>query len=577
MSRIAPAVLSLAFLAAACGAESEGSNSASPPPFGGTPVVPGAGVPAANPAMPGAPPSSGAPATAPQPGAPANEMPSAGLPLGGMPVPAAPSPGASAPSTAPLPRSTPEAEGLSSAGVLNLVNALDGGAGEIHSLMLLRHGKVVAEGWWAPYAAEDIHVLYSVTKSFNSTAVGFAVAEGLVSVDDLIVSHFPDLAPAAPDPEMAVMRVRDLLTMSTGHEVDSIDAMRQRSDGQWTRSFLESSVPRAPGSYFLYNSGAAYMLGALVQRVTGMTVDEYLKPRLFAPLGIAGEVWGQSQEGVNLTDGGLSVRTEDLAKFAQLYLQGGMWNGQRVLSEQWAADATARQVSTGNSDGNWNYGYGYQFWRSQQGYRADGSLGQFGFVLPEQDIVLAITSGTNDTNGVMNLVWQNLLPAVLGAAQPENPAALAALRERLAGLALPLPSGEPSSALATDVSGRRYATAQNSRGIRSVSLDFAGTEPRLAIEDADGTHSIAIGIGSWARQRTTFYKHINELFDTPEQGLAATGAWSAPDTFVARLCFDETPYTMTASFRFQGEQVRVNMGYNVRWGAATEPEITGTR
>ena len=234
-------------------------------------------------------------------------------------------------------------------------------------------------------------------------------------------------------------------------------------------------------------------------------------------------------------------------------------------------------MSTGNDDGNWNSGYGYQFWRSQHGYRADGSLGQFGFVLPEQDIVLAITSGTNDTDGVMNVVWQNLLPAVLGGAQPENPTALAALRERLAGLALPVPSGEPTAALAADVSGARYAIAQNSRGIRSVSLDFAGAEPRLVIEDADGTHSIAIGIGSWVRQRTTFYKRINELFDTPEQGLAATGAWSAPDTFVARLCFNETPYTMNASFRFDGERVLVDMAYNIRWGSRTEPQLIGTR
>ncbi|HTV21016.1 MAG TPA: serine hydrolase [Polyangiaceae bacterium] len=576
MIRRATAIASLVFFAAGCGADSEGTGSATPPPFGGVPPA-SPGAPVADPSMPGVPDDDGAPPATTAPGAPASETPSSGLPLGGMPSEQTPPSGTSAPSTSPLPRSTPEAEGLSSAGVLNLVNALDGGVGEIHSVMLLRHGKVVAEGWWAPYAAEDVHVLYSVTKSFNSTAVGFAVEEGLLSVDDLITSHFPDLTPANPDPELAAMRVRDLLTMSTGHEVDSIDAMRQRSDGQWTRSFLESNVPRAPGTYFLYNSGAAYMLGALVQRVTGMTVDEYLAPRLFAPLGIAGEIWGQSAERVNLADGGLSVRTEDLAKFGQLYLQGGMWNGQRVLSEQWATDATARQVSTGNDDGNWNFGYGYQFWRSRVGYRADGSLGQFGFVLPEQDIVLAITSGTTDTDGVMNRVWENLLPAVLGDAQPENPAALAALRERLAGLALPVPSGEMTSALANDVSGRRYATAQNSRGIQGVTLDFSGAEPRLTLEDADGTHAIAIGMGSWVRQRTTFYKRINELFDTPEQGLAATGAWSAPDTFVARLCFDETPYTLTASFRFQGEQVRVNMGYNVRWGAATEPEISGVR
>ena len=520
MIRITPSVASLAFFAATCGHAAGLSNSTTPPPLrGGAPVV-----------------------------------------------------------SSPMPRSTPEAEGLSSEGVLNLVDALDGGVGEIHSLMLLRHGKVVAEGWWAPYAAKDIHVLYSATKSFNSTAVGFAAEEGLLSVDDLIVSHFPDLAPATPDPEMAAMRVRDLLTMSTGHEVDSIDAMRRRTDGQWARSFLESDVPRAPGSYFLYNSGAAYMLGALVQRVTGMTVDEYLKPRLFAPLGIAGEIWGQSEEGVNLTDGGLSVRTEDLAKFGQLYLQGGMWNGQRVLSAKWAANATTRQVSTGNNDGNWNYGYGYQFWRSPYGYRADGSLGQFVFVLPEQDIVLAITSGTTDMNGVMNRVWQNLLPAVLGDARTENPTALATLRGRLARLALPTPTGATTSARAIDVSGRRYATSQNSRGIQGVTLDFSGPEARLAIEDAHGSHSIAIGMGgAWRRQRTTFYKRINELFDTPEQGLAATGAWSAPDTFVAHLCFNETPYTMTSTFHFQGEQVFVNIGYNVRWGALTEPEFTGTR
>jgi CubicO group peptidase (beta-lactamase class C family) len=221
--------------------------------------------------------------------------------------------------------------------------------------------------------------------------------------------------------------------------------MRQRSDGQWTRSFLESSVPRAPGSFFLYNSGAAYMLGSLVQRVTGMTVDEYLEPRLFAPLGISGQLWGKSAEGVNLTDGGLSVKTEDLAKFGLLYLRGGLWSGGRVLSAEWVEAATARQVSNGNDDSDWGYGYGYQFWRSRVGYRADGSLGQFVFVLPDQDIVLAITSATEDTAGVMNRVWDTLLPAVVGETAPENPTALAALRDRLAALALPTPTGSTLS------------------------------------------------------------------------------------------------------------------------------------
>lgn len=466
---------------------------------------------------------------------------------------------------------------MSSAGVLAVVAALDDLAGEIHSMMLVRHGKVVAEAWWAPYAAEDIHVTYSVTKSFNSTAVGFAVAEGLLGIDDLVLPHFPEDAPAAPAPQMQNMRVRDLLTMSTGHQVDPLNAMRARTDGQWVRGFLESAVPLQPGTFFFYNSSAAYMLGALVEKVTGMSVEEYLEPRLFQPLGISGQLWGQSPEGVNLTEGGLSVKTEDLAKFGLSYLQGGMWNGEQVLPAEWATAATASQISTGNGSGNYGHGYGYQFWRSQVGYRADGSLGQFSFVLPEQDIVLAVTSGTTDLDGVMNIVWQNLLPAVSAGALPEDPAALAALGARMTSLALPVPDGAMSSSRVADVSLRRYAAAQNPQGIQAIQIDFSGATPLLSIEDADGKHSIPVGLGQWVRGRTGFKKRINELFDTPEQGIAAIGAWTAEDTFEAHLCFNETPYTMTASFKFEAERVLADMSYNVRWGNAKEAQIIGTR
>jgi CubicO group peptidase (beta-lactamase class C family) len=370
------------------------------------------------------------------------------------------------------------------------------------------------------------------------------------------------------------MRVVDLLTMSTGHTSDSIDAMRLRTDGQWTRSFLESAVPREPGTYFLYNSGAAYMLGAIVQKVTGMSVQDYLTPRLFEPLGITGPLWGKSAEGVNLADGGLSIRTEDLAKFGQLYLQNGMWNGEQLLPAEWASAAGSSQVSTGNSDGNWSHGYGYQFWRSQVGYRADGSLGQFSFVLPEQDIVLAVTSGTTQTDAVMNAVWQNLLPAVAESSLPENPSAQAALATRLA--ALSTPTLTPAAVTPTlDVSGRRYAIEPNSQGILSVQLDLASDATSLVIEDADGSHTIALDTAQWARGRTGFKKRINELFDTPEQGIAAMGSWTAPDTFTARLAFNETPYIMTASFKFDAERVAVDMSYNVRWGALTEPQLLG--
>lgn len=571
---------------AACGAacsSSDDSRSTTPSasPFGNYPsnpagaTAPGsqntpagmAAVPGSNPALPNA-------------GNPNVEMPGS-LPLGMMPgSTGTPTPGLDpAASAQPLPRSTPEAQGLNSADILKLVNALDAGVHEIHSFVMLRHGQLVAEGFWSPYSADDIQVLYSGTKSFNSTAVGMLVDAGLLSVDDLVLSKFPELAPAQPDANMQKMTVKNLLTMATGHTTDTIATLRLAPNGQWTKAFLATAVPNVPGTNFLYNSGAAYVLGAIVQKVSGQTVDEFLTPRLFEPLGIERHLWGKSPEGVNLTEGGLSVRTEDFAKFGLLYLNGGEWNGRRLLSEKWVTDATSKEISNGNDNGNWNYGYGYQFWRSPIGFRADGSLGQYSFVMPDQDIVLAITSGTRDPDGtdnLMKIVFANV-PAVHDAALPENTGSLQELQAKLTSLSLPLPTGSETSGMAAQVSGAHYSVAGNSQGITGLSFDFASASPSVTIEDADGAHAIPVGMGSWVRGRTGFKKHINDLFDTPEQGIAARGAWSAADTFSARMVFTETPYTAITNFKFAGNQVTLDVSYNVRWGNTTEPQVVGTR
>ncbi|HWO10704.1 MAG TPA: hypothetical protein VNN80_14525, partial [Polyangiaceae bacterium] len=245
-----------------------------------------------------------------------------------------------------------------------------------------------------------------------------------------------------------------------------------------------------------------------------------------------------------------------------------------------AADATTKQVDSYEGYGNWNFGYGYQFWRSQVGYRADGSLGQFSFVLPEQDLVLALTSGTSNdggTNRIMNVVFQYFREP-LGDALPENPEAYAALTTALGSLALSVPEGAPASPLAANVSGRRYDVAANGQGVTRVQLAFPEAQsPVLTIEDADGAHAIAVGIGQWVRGRTGFKKHINELFDTPDQAVSALGAWAADNTFVVKLAFTETPYTEDVRFTFNGDDVTVDQTYNVRWGSATEPQLVGKR
>jgi CubicO group peptidase (beta-lactamase class C family) len=479
----------------------------------------------------------------------------------------------------PLPRSTPEAEGVDAAGLLALVEAFESKINAVHSLMLVRHGKVVAEGWWAPYAAGDLHIMYSVSKSFTSTAIGFAQQEGLLNVNDLVLSFFPELAPENPAEQMKQMRIRDLLRMSSGHQNDMNPVIKAAKDNAWIKAFLATPVENKPGTRWVYNSACSYMLAAIVQKVSKQSLEDFLKPRLFEPLGILPPMWGKSPEGVNLGDGGLTLRTEDLAKFGLLYLQKGLWNGKHLLAERWVEDATSLQTSTGgNPDSNWDAGYGYQFWRNKStGYRADGAFGQFAFVLPKYDAVLAVTSGTGDMAGVMDAVWQYLLPALHEHALPANAAGQSKLKSKLASLSLPVQSGTPSVALAADVSGRKYGFEKNELGLVSASVDFSGADPSITFQDADGSHVIPCGVGRWIRGRSGFQKRISNVFDNDTQGIAASCAWADDHTFLAKLCFHETPYTISARFSFERDKLLIDLEHNLRWGETKRPQLVGKR
>ncbi len=335
----------------------------------------------------------------------------------------------------PLPRSEPEAQGVSSVQIRRFVEAANEKIDTLHSLMVVRHGHVVAEGWWAPEGPEKPHVLHSLSKSFTSTAVGLAVAEGKLSIDDTVLSFFPEDAPVDPSSNLKQMRVRDLLTMSTGHQTQPTF----NSETPWVKTFLEHPVPRQPGTHFQYNSPATYMCSAIVQKVTGQTVLEYLTPRLFEPLGIASPEWLVSPQGVPVGGWGLHLRTEDIAKFGQLYLQQGTWNGKQLVPAEWIAMATSEQVSNGSDPArDWDQGYGFQFWRCRHNcYRGDGAFGQFCIVLPEQDAVIAITANTKDMQAELNVVWDDLLSAFQQETLPANPEELAKLKQALSGLKVP--------------------------------------------------------------------------------------------------------------------------------------------
>jgi CubicO group peptidase (beta-lactamase class C family) len=471
-----------------------------------------------------------------------------------------------------FPRSAPEAQGISSSALLAFVEEAEQKLDALHSVMVVRHGKVVAEGWWGPYAAQEPHMMFSLSKSFTSTAVGFAVAEGKLKVDDLVLGFFPEEAPAEPSANLKAMRVRDLLTMSTGQHDEDLRDFPYTGDGNVVKAFLARPVAHKPGTFFVYNTPASYMLSAIVQKVTGQPIVEYLEPRLFAPLGIEHPVWDASKQGVSLGGFGLNVRTEDIARFGQLYLQKGMWQGKQLLPAAWVDTATSRLMSNGSSpSSDWEQGYGYQFWRSRHGfYRGDGAHGQFCLVLPQYDTVIAITSGTRDMGSVMNLVWDRLVPALKNGALPADAAAHKSLTAKLSALTMKMPSGRATTSAAATARGKRYTFAVNPLGIEAVALESMAPagDAALALRLNGAEQRLVVGHGKWQKGSLA-------TSTASSDAVAASGAWTADDTFTTTVIRYRTPFTTTYALRFAGDQLFVRAEQNVGPANARVTEIVG--
>jgi CubicO group peptidase (beta-lactamase class C family) len=464
---------------------------------------------------------------------------------------------------AELPRSSPEDQGVSSTAVLSFIEAADK-IDSMNSFMLVRHGHVVAQGWWAPYRADDRHSLYSLSKSFTSTAVGLAIAEGKLSLDDQVLKFFPDDAPSNPSDHLKAMRVSDLLRMSTGQLTEP----PRKSEEPWTKTFLNHPVPFKPGTHFLYNTSATYMQSAIVQKVTGQTVLEYLTPRLFEPLGIEHPTWEASPQGISAGGYGLSIRTEDIAKFGQLYLQKGNWEGKQLVPAGWIEAATARQTSNGsNPNSDWDQGYGYQFWRCRHGaYRGDGAFGQYCIVLPEQDAVIAITSGVKDMQSILNLVWEKLLGGMKPSSLTPDDDARRQLKQKLKELTVSLPKSVGERA---KVSGKTYAFAANERKLETIRLERNQNDGHeTLIARVDGVDQrIDCGRGEWHRGQVAWG-------NLPAQAAAAAGAWT-DETFTAKICFVETPFIVTVRLKHSGDELTFNSESNVGFGPTRQPELVG--
>lgn len=403
-----------------------------------------------------------------------------------------------------LQRSIPEQEGVSSAGIIDFLNAIDTGRQEIHSFMFLRHGKVIAEGWWDPYGPEYKHLLYSASKTFTATAVGLAVSENKLKLTDKVVSFFPYSLPDSIGTNMKELTVQNLLTMSVGQDPPGMGA---GSEEDWITAFLKNEPVHKPGTVFLYNNMATFMLSAIVQQVTGQTIFDYLKPRIFDPLSIRGADWDKNPQGINLGMIGLRLRTEDLAKFGQLLLQNGKWNNMQILPAEWVKEATSFKIeSTGGSDrlskdkNDWVQGYCFQMWRGRNNsVRLDGMAGQFVILFPEKDAIVVLTANARNTQEELNLVHNYLFPSIKSAkAIPSDPVSYNELQKKQSTLILkPQLSKVTEPELVKKISGKEFILQDNDYQIQSVYFTFNDGECSFAIKRNNQVSVIRASSGSW--------------------------------------------------------------------------------
>src|ERR1700754_3838403 len=458
-----------------------------------------------------------------------------------------------------FPRATPESQGVLSQAIRKFVTAAGASGISWHSFMLLRHGQVVAEGWWKPYEPQFVHSLYSLSKSFTSTAIGLLVKEGKLDIHAKVISFFPNDLPASVSDNLRQMTVRSLLTMNTGHGEDTMPKMRASPDS-WVKTYLAQPVDFAPGTHFLYNTGNTYMLGAILHRVTGERLESYLGPRLFQPLGISGYDWEVSPQGLNTAGYGLRVKTEDIASLGQMYLQKGSWKGSTILPSAWVEEATGVQTTSQVNNGDWSEGYGYQFWRCTHGcYRGDGAYGQFCIVMPELDAVLAVTSQSPDMQKSLNLIWDNLLPGIQAGSLPENPGEESVLKKELSMLALPVVKGSVRSSEASKYNKKKWTIADNDLGIGSLELSFSGKGCALSVLPGGKVTKMEFGWESWVLNspREDYVFRTGQMMPMPSR-LAGTATWINDQTLQLNLRFAEAIFGDRVTFVFDGVSVIVS-------------------
>jgi CubicO group peptidase (beta-lactamase class C family) len=473
-------------------------------------------------------------------------------------------------------REVPEKHGVGSMDIIRFLHAVKDIKSHLHSFILLKNGVVIAEGYQYPYEPGLPRLLHSGSKTFTAVAIGIAVGEKLLKLEDKVISFFPEYVDVEMDRKFPEMTVKNLLEMATGHYVDSIMEITDKDD--WIESFIKMPLKNDPGKEFLYDSGGTFMLSAILSKVTGITLEDYLKPRLFEPLEITEYEWDQ-KNGITTGGWGLMLKPEDFAKLGMLFLCNGEFNGKRILNESWIEMASSKQIDTSDIEirEDWSQGYCFQMWRgSENTYRADGAFGQFCIVAPDKDIVAVITSEDGDSQELLSAFYKNIVQKAKDHPQFANGDVQDELTRMLCDLSKPFIFDATASYIERKVNRKKYLIHHNDKDLH-VSFDFQGSELKVTIGETQIIESSKVtfskGVMECEIAPVTFIKffdHSNRRWK-----YAAHHEWVNDHILLLNIYYTETAHRQQFEIAFEEDSfdLRVISGLKKLLDASGTPSV----
>ena len=480
-------------------------------------------------------------------------------------------------------KSTPEIEGINSESIMKFISRIEKEINELHSFMIIKNGKNIASGWWSPYTPEIPHEMNSLSKSFASTAIGFAYDERLINLDDRLIKFFPDYKLKSINEGIKNIRIRDLLTMTTGHEFEVRPYLNNKKD--WIHSFMTSNPTFLPGNYFRYHSLATYLLSAIIYKISGDNLEDYLYNRLFLPLEIEKPFWKKCPNGISIGAVGLKIKTEDIAKFGQLYLQNGIWENKQLLSSDWIKMATSKQVdnSLTQSQPDWKQGYGFQFWKNRyNSYRGDGGFGQFCIIIPDHKIVIAITGNTNNMQGVLNIIWEEIYSKInLNNVFDNKSSKNIELNRKLNSLKVNVIKKTFLKDNKRNLN-KTFFVNDNKFGIKTIRLSKLNENYLLSINANNEVENINISKKTFIN---SFLKKLNLtdnfFFNLSNLGqkkipISANGGWVEKNKFSSKILFLEESSSTNLNLFFDKKEVEIEIVLKGVFGLQNVFKISGS-